>query len=56
MAENNYSAQVKRLGIPDKFIEHGEPKELYTECGFSEEQIYSEVLEILKEKKEVKVG
>ena len=56
MAENNYSAQVKRLGIPDKFIEHGEPNELYQECGFSVEQIYSEVLKILKEKKEVKVG
>ena len=56
MAENNYSAQVKRLGMPDKFIEHGEPMELYTECGFSPTQIYDEVLEILKEKKEVKVG
>ena len=56
MAENNYSAQVKRLGIPDKFIEHGEPNELYTECGFSIEQIHDEVLEILKEKKATKVA
>jgi len=58
MAENNYSAQVKRLGIPDRFIEHGEPNELYTECGFSSKQIYDEVLEILKSKKEkeTKIG
>jgi 1-deoxy-D-xylulose-5-phosphate synthase len=56
MAENNYSAQVKRLGIPDKFIEHGEPNELYQECGFSVEQIHNEVLEILKEKKAAKVA
>ncbi len=56
MSDNGYQAQVKRLGIPDKFIEHGEPKELYEECGFSVEQIRDEVLEILKEKKSVKVG
>lgn len=34
MAEHNYSAQVKRLGIPDKVVEHGEQKELYAECGY----------------------
>ena len=56
MADNGYNAQVKRLGIPDKFIEHGEPNELYTECGFSVEQIHNEVLDILKEKKATKVG
>jgi 1-deoxy-D-xylulose-5-phosphate synthase len=56
MSENGYSAQLKRLGIPDRFIEHGEPNELYTECGFSAEQIYDEVIEILKEKKAAKVA
>ncbi len=34
MSENNFAAQVKRLGIPDHFIEHGTPKELQQECGF----------------------
>ena len=56
MAENNYSAQVKRLGIPDKFIEHGEQPELYEECGFSASQIYQEVLEVLKVKQHSHVG
>ena len=56
MSDHGYTAQVKRLGMPDRFIEHGEPNELYTECGFSAEQIAAEVLELLKEKKEVKVG
>ena len=56
MSENGYSALVKRLGIPDKFIEHGEPNELYTECGFSVEQIHDEVIDILKEQKQIKVG
>jgi 1-deoxy-D-xylulose-5-phosphate synthase len=56
MSDNGYSAEVKRLGIPDKFIEHGEQKELYEECGFSVSQIQHEITEILKEKKEVKIG
>lgn len=34
MADNNYSATVKRLGIPDKFIEHGTQQELYNECFY----------------------
>ncbi len=49
MADNNYSAIVKRLGIPDEFIEHGEQNELYTECGFSPEQIAKTTKEILTE-------
>lgn len=56
MADHGYSAEVKRLGIPDKFIEHGEQSELYEECGFSAKQIKQEVIDILKEKKEVKLG
>lgn len=34
MADNNYTAQVKRLGIPDEYIEHGEQSELWAECGY----------------------
>lgn len=34
MVDNGYSAQVKRLGIPDEVIEHGEQIELHQECGF----------------------
>jgi 1-deoxy-D-xylulose-5-phosphate synthase len=34
MADHNYSAQVKRLGIPDEYIEHGEQAELWAECGY----------------------
>jgi 1-deoxy-D-xylulose-5-phosphate synthase len=34
MVDQGYSAQVKRLGIPDDVIEHGEQIELHRECGF----------------------
>ncbi|WP_194976773.1 1-deoxy-D-xylulose-5-phosphate synthase [Aquiflexum lacus] len=39
MVDNGYSAQVKRLGIPDAIIEHGEQIELHRECGFDPEGI-----------------
>ena len=56
MADNGYASQVKRMGIPDRFIEHGEPIELYEECGFSPTQIYTEIKEMLTEKKKALVG
>lgn len=34
MGDNGYAVNVKRLGIPDKYIEHGTQDELYVECGF----------------------
>lgn len=55
MADNNYSARLIRLGIPDKWIEHGEQAQLYEECGFSPAQIAITVKEILTEKKETKI-
>ncbi len=48
MVENGYTAIVKRLGIPDKFIEHGTQKELYRICGYDTEGIYKTVKELIK--------
>ncbi|MXV51730.1 1-deoxy-D-xylulose-5-phosphate synthase [Pedobacter sp. HMF7647] len=43
MADNNYAAQVVRLGIPDKIIEHGEQPELWAECGYDAAAIVESV-------------
>lgn len=43
MIDNNYNAEIVRMGIPDHFIEHGEQKELYTECGFDRDAIIATV-------------
>ncbi len=43
MADNNYNAQVVRLGIPDKVIEHGDQPELWAECGYNAESIAAQV-------------
>ncbi|MGB3524665.1 MAG: 1-deoxy-D-xylulose-5-phosphate synthase [Flavobacteriales bacterium] len=47
MADHGYQAQVKRLGIPDQFIEHGTQKELYAECGFDDVALVAAVKEML---------
>ena len=47
MNDNGYSAEVRRLGIPDYFVEHGTQDELYRECGFDAEGIEIAVREML---------
>jgi 1-deoxy-D-xylulose-5-phosphate synthase len=43
MAEHNYHAEVRILGIPDEIIEHGEQIDLHRECGFDPDGIISAV-------------
>ncbi|MCK4701555.1 MAG: 1-deoxy-D-xylulose-5-phosphate synthase, partial [Bacteroidales bacterium] len=43
MAEHQYSSRVKRMGVPDHFIEQGTPGELYHECGFDPKGIFTTV-------------
>jgi 1-deoxy-D-xylulose-5-phosphate synthase len=40
MNDNGYQANVKRLGVPDTFVDHGTQQELYKECGFDADSIY----------------
>ena len=51
MADNNYSAQVVRLGIPDAFIEHGEQPELWAECGNDAKAIVEQVKKLNMQQK-----
>jgi len=46
MADNNYNAHVVRLGIPDKFIDHGEQPELWAECGYDKNAIIEAVRKV----------
>ncbi|MBS3806057.1 MAG: 1-deoxy-D-xylulose-5-phosphate synthase [Bacteroidales bacterium] len=39
MAGHQYQARIRKLGIPDRFIEHGKPEELQKLCGFDAEGI-----------------
>ena len=48
-AANQYHASIKLLGIPDLFIEHGTPDELYKECGFDPNSIAEAVKSMVNE-------
>ena len=48
MADHGYSAQIKRLGIPDKYIEHGTQDELHAECNMDKAAILNTVKKLLK--------
>ena len=39
MSDHGYSPTVRRIGLPDKFVQHGTPKELYHICGMDAESI-----------------
>jgi 1-deoxy-D-xylulose-5-phosphate synthase len=43
MNEHNYKATVKILGIPDRLVEHGTPKQLYDEIGIDANGIAEEL-------------
>ncbi|MBR2887081.1 MAG: 1-deoxy-D-xylulose-5-phosphate synthase, partial [Bacteroidales bacterium] len=43
-----YNLKIKRLGIPDRFIEHGSPDDLYKVCGIDSKTITETVKNMLK--------
>ncbi|WP_438945352.1 1-deoxy-D-xylulose-5-phosphate synthase [Sediminibacterium sp.] len=49
MNANGYKADVKILGIPDRLVEHGSPKELHRECAYDAEGIAAAVRELMKD-------
>lgn len=48
MSENNYQVQVERMGIPDQFVEHGTPNELYEMLELDTKSICEKIIEKLK--------
>ena len=48
MLDNGYSSSIKRLGIPDSYIEHGTQEELHAECEYDANAISKVAQEIIK--------
>lgn len=46
--ENGYPVKVTRLGVPDRFVEHGAMPQLQAECGFDADGVYRTVKSTLK--------
>ena len=44
--DNQLKPKVIRLGINDKFIEHGKPSQLYKICGYDADAIYTQITKI----------
>lgn len=40
MADHDYQVHVERIGLPDKFVDHGSTDELYREYGLDQQGIY----------------
>lgn len=51
MNQNGYTAEVKIMGIPDRLVDHGSPKELYNEIGLNAQAIAEVLREWMKEMK-----
>ncbi len=51
MTDHNYQAQIKRLGIPDQYIEHGTQDELWRECEYDTQAIVENVQKMVGVKK-----
>ena len=55
MAQHGYKNHVRILGIPDKIVEHGGPKELHRECGYDAQAIAETVRDMMKSKVNIRV-
>ena len=56
MADNGYVAQVRRLGIPDKLIEHGSQEELWAECHYDKAAIVATAVDMVGESRSMKTA
>jgi len=48
LSDNRYYCDLKRLGIPDSFVEHGTPDELYTIIGLDANGLQKSIIDFMK--------
>ena len=46
--EQGYASKVVRLGVPDRYIEHGTQAQLYAECGYDTEAIVAKAVDMVQ--------
>lgn len=44
MTENGYTPRIRRIGVPDQFIEHGTISQLFKICGMDAERIFKTIM------------
>jgi 1-deoxy-D-xylulose-5-phosphate synthase len=50
MSEQKYQAEIRRIGVPDRFVDHGSIEELYKECGMDKDGIIEAVKSMINSK------
>jgi 1-deoxy-D-xylulose-5-phosphate synthase len=55
MAQHGYKADVRMLGIPDRIVEHGSPKELHAECGYDTNAIAATVRDMMEVNEQISI-
>ena len=51
MADHGYTPQIRRLGVPDQFIEHGSIPELFQLCGLDAASIAHTIINFIHNNK-----
>ena len=54
MAENGDTPAIKVMGIPDSFVEHGTPEQLYKICGMDADSVLAAIMEFNKKLQELR--
>ena len=52
LLENGYSGVLKRLGLPDSFVEHGSRDQILSDLGLDENGLFSSIRKMITIKKE----
>ncbi len=47
MADNDYRPRIRRVGVPDRFVEQGSVPEQYTDCGMDADSLFRLTEELL---------
>ena len=55
MMDNGFTPHIKRLGLPDRFIEHGSTPQLLHICNIDENAVISALQELTSEPKQTEV-
>ena len=50
LEEERGEAELLRVGVPDRFVEHGKPEELYRDLGMDAESITRRIREALQKR------
>jgi 1-deoxy-D-xylulose-5-phosphate synthase len=58
MADHNYKSNVIRLGIPDKYVQHGTQAQLYKECNYDKDAMVKSAEKMIGQKaqKSISIG